>query len=225
MGQIISYCRVSTRKQDMGLEAQQNAINRFCAEHDHQVAASFVEKQTGTDDDNDRPQLAAALRAARKVKGPVVVAKLDRLSRDVHYISGLMKHRVPFIVTALGPDVDSFMLHIYAALAENERQMISQRTKEGLQVAKARGVKLGHPRIEELRGKAAPILAAEADAFAERLLPTIAGIQARGHISLRAIAAELERLQFRTRRGGTTWDPRQVANLLSRRKTALSEAL
>jgi DNA invertase Pin-like site-specific DNA recombinase len=81
----------------------------------------------GADDDNDRPQLAAALRSARKVKGPVVVAKLDRLSRDVHYISGLMKHRVPFIVTALGPDVDSFMLHVYAALAEKERQMISQR--------------------------------------------------------------------------------------------------
>jgi DNA invertase Pin-like site-specific DNA recombinase len=225
MSQIIAYRRLSTRKQDMGLEAQQTAIARFCVEHGHDIAKTFVEKQSGSGDDTERPQLAAALRAAQKVKGPIVVAKLDRLSRDVHYISGLMKHRVPFVVVALGPDVDSFMLHIYAAMAQKEREMISQRTKEGLQVAKARGVKLGHPRIHELQGKGGAVLAAEANAYAERILPTIDAIRAKGHTTLRAIAAELERLGFKTQRGRTTWDPRQVANLLARRKTVLSEAL
>ena len=87
--------------------------------------------------------MAAAIKAARKAKCPIVVSKLDRLSRDVHFISGLMQQRVPFIVSELGADTDPFMLHIYAALAEKERRMISERTKAGLAAAKKRGVKLG----------------------------------------------------------------------------------
>src|SRR5262249_7052185 len=93
--------------------------------------------------DDARPELNAAIQRARKAKAPIIVAKLDRLSRDVHYISGLMKHRVPFIVTELGADTDPFLLHIYAALAEKERAMISRRTKDALAAAKARGVSLG----------------------------------------------------------------------------------
>jgi DNA invertase Pin-like site-specific DNA recombinase len=90
-----------------------------------------------------RPQLAAALKTARKAKSPVLVAKLDRLSRDVHFISGLMSHRVEFVVCELGRQSDPFVLHLYAALAEKERTMISTRTKAGLSAAKARGTKLG----------------------------------------------------------------------------------
>ena len=90
------------------------------------------------------PQLAAALKAAAKSKCAVAVSKLDRLSRDVHFISGLMSHKVPFIVAELGPNVDPFTLHIYAALAQQERLMISQRTRVGLAAAKARGVQLGN---------------------------------------------------------------------------------
>jgi DNA invertase Pin-like site-specific DNA recombinase len=216
MGQVVAYCRVSTKKQDMGLEAQEAAIARFCAEYGHELAGTFVEKQSGADDEDDRPQLAAAMSKARKVKGPVVVAKLDRLSRDVHYISGLMKHKVPFVVTAFGPDVDTFMLHVYAAVAEKERAMIAQRTKEGLAVAKARGVKLGHPRIHELRGLGAVPLKAEANAFAERVLPIVRSIQERGITTLRGIAAELERLRIKTPKGGAGWSAQQVANLLKR---------
>src|SRR6478609_8423668 len=93
-----------------------------------------------------RPQLKAALKAAKKARCEVAVAKLDRLSRDVAFISGLMAQRVPFIVVALGRNVDPFTLHIYAALAEQERRMISERTKAGLQAAKARGVVLGNPK-------------------------------------------------------------------------------
>ena len=97
------------------------------------VAHEFVEVETGKGADalDKRPQLAAALKMAKKLKAPVVVAKLDRLSRDVHFISGLMAQRVPFIVCALGRSVDPFTLHIYAALAEQERRMISQRTSAG----------------------------------------------------------------------------------------------
>ena len=96
-----------------------------------------------------RPQLAAALAHARKLKAPVIVAKLDRLGRDVHFISGLMVNRVPFIVTELGIDTDPFMLHIYAALAQKERALISARTKAALKAAKARGVKLGNPNARQ----------------------------------------------------------------------------
>src|SRR6202040_1290775 len=98
---------------------------------------------TGSDGLDRRPKLAAALKAARKAKSPVLVAKLDRLSRDVHFISGLMAHRVEFVVCDLGRQSDPFVLHLYAALAEKERSMISARTKAGLSAAKARGTKLG----------------------------------------------------------------------------------
>jgi DNA invertase Pin-like site-specific DNA recombinase len=114
-------------------------IQRFADQEGFQIAQTFTEVQSGKDDDEKRPQLSAALEAARKAKAPVIVAKLDRLSRDVHFISGLMKHKVSFIVADLGADTDPFMLHIYAALAEKERRMISERTKQALASAKANG--------------------------------------------------------------------------------------
>jgi DNA invertase Pin-like site-specific DNA recombinase len=101
-----------------------------------------------------RPQLAAALAAAKKHKAAVVVSKLDRLSRDVAFISGLMAQRVPFIVTELGSDVDPFVLHLYAALAEKERALISRRTKAGLAAAKARGTVLGNTTLAASNRKA-----------------------------------------------------------------------
>jgi DNA invertase Pin-like site-specific DNA recombinase len=146
MKTAIAYIRVSTQKQGksgLGLEAQQALIQRFADQEGFQIVQSFTEVQSGKDDDQKRPQLNAALEAARKVKAPVIVAKLDRLSRDVHFISGLMKHKVSFIVADLGADTDPFMLHIYAALAEKERRMISDRTKQALASAKAKGVQLG----------------------------------------------------------------------------------
>jgi DNA invertase Pin-like site-specific DNA recombinase len=149
MSGLISYVRVSTAQQGKsghGLAAQRDAIARFAAAEGREVLATFVEVETGKGADalDRRPQLAAALAAARKAKCAVAVSKLDRLSRDVHFISRLMAHKVAFIVTELGPDVDSFTLHLYAALAEKERALISQRTRDGLAAAKARGVKLGN---------------------------------------------------------------------------------
>ena len=113
----------------------------------------FVEVETGKGSDalERRPQLAAALAEARRKRCSIGVAKLDRLSRDVHFISGLMAHRVPFVVAELGADVDPFILHLFAALAEKERAMISTRTKAALKAAKARGVKLGGPKLAQAR--------------------------------------------------------------------------
>jgi DNA invertase Pin-like site-specific DNA recombinase len=127
---VIAYERVSTvgqGKSGLGLEAQRNAIERFAAAEGLQIVETFTEIETAKGDNlARRPQLSAALKAARKLKAPVVVAKLDRLSRDVHFISGLMTEKVPFMVAELGADTDPFMLHIYAALAEKERRLISE---------------------------------------------------------------------------------------------------
>ena len=130
---------------------------RFAAAEGFEIIAEFTEVETGKGADalDRRPQLKAALKAAKKAKCEVAVAKLDRLSRDVAFIAGLMAQRVPFIVAALGSNVDPFMLHIYAALAEQERAMISQRTKEALQAAKARGVKLGRQETADANNAAA----------------------------------------------------------------------
>jgi DNA invertase Pin-like site-specific DNA recombinase len=144
----VSYIRVSTKRQQasgLGLEAQQEALARFAKANGYTFAKGFQEAETGKGADalERRPQLDAALKAAKKLKAPVIVAKLDRLSRDVHFISGLMAHKVPFIVTELGPNVDPFMLHIHAAVAEQERRRISERTREALRAKIAQGAKLG----------------------------------------------------------------------------------
>src|SRR5260221_14750805 len=131
----IAYIRVSTARQGksgLGLEAQQAALARFAEAEGYNLIQTFKEVETGKGADalDRRPQLAAALKVARKLKSPIIVAKLDRLSRDVHFISGLMSHKTPFIVAERGADADPFMLHVYAALAEKERAMISRRTKD-----------------------------------------------------------------------------------------------
>lgn len=165
MKSIFAYVRVSTKmqgKSGLGLEAQQALIQRFADQEGFQIIQTFTEIQSGKDDDQKRPQLNAALEAARKAKAPVIVAKLDRLSRDVHFISGLMKHKVPFVVADLGADTDPFMLHLYAALAEKERQMISQRTRDALAAAKANGKQLGGLRDHGREAKAAAVERAKA---------------------------------------------------------------
>src|SRR3954454_9208148 len=170
----VAYIRVSTARQGrsgLGLEAQQAAIQRFCEAEGFEVVAERIEVETGKGADalDRRPELAAALAEAKRRKCPVLVAKLDRLSRDVAFIAGLMAQRVPFIVAELGPDADPFMLHIYAALAEKERRLISARTKAALQAAKARGQCLGRNAAERL----APVYRAEARARALELSPSL----------------------------------------------------
>jgi DNA invertase Pin-like site-specific DNA recombinase len=206
----VGYLRVSTAgqgKSGLGLEAQREAVAKFAAQEGFRLSGTFVEVQTAKGDTlSRRPQLAAALKAARKLKGPVIVAKLDRLSRDVHFISGLMTERVPFIVAELGPGVDPFMLHIYAALAEKERRLISDRTKAGLAAAKRRGVRLGGHNAQS--GKTA----AEAAERAEQLRPLLAELAA---LSANQAAAELNRRKVPTPAGGQ-WYATQVIRLRQR---------
>ncbi len=151
LGYAIGYVRVSTAEQGksgLGLEAQKAAIEAFAQREGFVVSTYFTEVQSGkriSDTLDERPQLQAALKSGAQNKIPIIVSKLDRLSRDVHFISGLMVQRVEFIVAELGRNNDPFMLHLFAALAEKERAMISQRTKAALAALKARGVKLGSP--------------------------------------------------------------------------------
>jgi DNA invertase Pin-like site-specific DNA recombinase len=171
MATAIGYVRVSTSAQGrsgLGLEAQRAAIARFAKAEGLEVSEVYEEIETGSGADalERRPQLATALQAARKAKAPVLVAKLDRLSRDVHFISGLMAHRVEFVVCDLGRQSDPFVLHLYAALAEKERSMISARTKAGLAAAKARGTKLGMSARSKTEVRKIAAAGAEANAVA-----------------------------------------------------------
>src|SRR3954471_11573637 len=149
MDRAVAYYRVSTRQQQrsgLGIEAQRAAVQRFAEAENLRIIAEFVEAETGKGADalDRRPQLAAALAVAKSAKCSVLVSKLDRLSRDVAFVAGLMAQRVPFMVAELGRDADPFMMHLYAALAEKDRRLISERTKAALAAKKANGAWLGN---------------------------------------------------------------------------------
>jgi DNA invertase Pin-like site-specific DNA recombinase len=208
---LIAYIRVSTVGQGrsgLGIEAQREAIARFAEAEGLTILAEHVEVETGKGADalDRRPVLAAALAAAKRAKLPVIVAKLDRLSRDVHFISGLMAHKVPFIVTELGADTDPFILHLFAALAQKERALISQRTKEGLRAAKARGVKLGGWNTGSEASKR------QADQLAETMKPVMAELVG---LSAQKAAAELNRRGIKSATGGL-WYAQTVLRLRDR---------
>ena len=208
---IIAYYRVSTDGQGrsgLGLEAQRDAVTKFAADESVEIAGEFIEVETGKGADalEKRPQLSAALRKAKQLGAHIVVSKLDRLSRDVHFISGLMSKRVPFIVTQLGRNVDPFMLHIYAALAEKERAMISERTKVALRAAKDRGVLLGNPNVGKMNTEAA----AGRDAILRPIL------QEMREMSYRDIAQELTNRNIPTPRGGDLWNAMTVMRVMKR---------
>jgi DNA invertase Pin-like site-specific DNA recombinase len=221
---LIVYERVSTSGQGrsgLGLEAQQEALRRFAEAEDFVIVREFIEVETGKGSDalERRPQLAAALAEARRRRCSIGVAKLDRLSRDVHFISGLMVHKVPFVVAELGPDVDPFILHLFAALAEKERTLISGRTKVALAAAKARGVRLGNPKLAQARKAAHKAAAAANEAAADRhaatVLPIIRELKRAGTQTLREIAEALNGRGVQTARGGQ-WYATTVRNVLAR---------
>ncbi|MBR1281592.1 recombinase family protein [Bradyrhizobium sp. AUGA SZCCT0177] len=221
--QIVTYIRVSTSQQGrsgLGMEAQRQLLRQFAKAEGLEATLEFVEVETGKGADalDRRPQLKAALAAAKKLKCPVAVAKLDRLSRDVHFISGLMAHRVPFVVAELGTDVDPFVLHLFAALAEKERSLISSRTRQALAAAKARGVVLGGPRLHLARVSESVAVKAEADRHAANVLPIVKEAQRAGAHTLRAVAEALNARGVPTARGGE-WHPMSVKNLLDRSAT------
>jgi len=221
MDGAISYLRVSTTRQGksgLGIEAQREAIARFMAAEGLDLLGEHVEIETGKGADalDRRPVLREALAQARKAKAAVVVAKLDRLSRDVAFISGLMAHKVSFIVAELGADADPFMLHIYAALAEKERALIAERTRAALARKKAQGALLGNrTNLAEAQAAGSVANREAADAFAANVLPIVHQLQAAGVTGFRAIARALNDRGVRTARGGE-WHDSTVRNLLAR---------
>ena len=217
---LIAYVRVSTQAQGrsgLGLDAQLAAITAFAGANGLNIIATHTEVETGKGSDalDRRPVLARALAQARKAKARIIVAKLDRLSRDVHFISGLMAQGVPFITVEHGLDVDPFVLHLFAALAEKERALISTRTKAALQARKAQGVKLGNPKAAEASLAARAALGAQADAFAANVLPIIQQVQAAGVTKLADIAEALNARGVKTARGGL-FHASTVRNILLR---------
>jgi len=229
MKPVIAYHRVSTERQGrsgLGLDAQRERCTVFAVQNDMDMVESYTEVETGKGSDvlDRRPQLAAALAAARRLRCPMLVAKLDRLSRDVHFIAGLMVQRVPFLVAELGADVDPFMLHIYAALAEKERRMISERTRAALAMRKGQGAQLGNrTNLPEARALGAARTAAGARRFAENTAPVILQVRDNGVASLRSIARVLNARGVRTARGGQ-WTATQVGAVLRRAAPERSSA-
>ena len=219
--QAIAYYRVSTRAQGrsgLGIAAQRAAVARFAEAEGIALAGEHVETETGKGADAlaRRPKLRAALAAARSARCPILVAKLDRLSRDVAFISGLMAQRVPFLVAELGADADPFMLHLYAALAEKERRLIAERTRAALAARKAGGARLGNPdnpAAAAALGRAVQV--SEADRFAAGVLPLIQAIRATGITSLAGLARALNARGIPTARGGR-WHVSTVRNVIRR---------
>ena len=198
------YRRVSTSEQGksgLGLEAQASALSRFCSAEDFEVMATFDDVASGTLSLDGRPGLAAALAKAARLKCPVIVSKLDRLSRDVAFISGLMARGVPFIVAELGADTDPFILHLYAALSEKERKMISQRTRDSLAPMVGTGRLGNKTNLAEAQARGRAGNAAASAAFAGRVMPLVGQFQA-GGLSMNAIAGQLNASNMPTMRGG-----------------------
>lgn len=216
----VIYTRVSTEdqgKSGLGLEAQERDIELFLvnfSEVPYEVLGRFCDVLSGAD--AERPQLAAAIKMAKETGAELLVSKLDRLSRKVSQIAALMDDKRLKLRVAQMPYADKFQLHIYAALAEQEREFISARTKAALQAAKARGVKLGGSRDPE--GKRHAALQAKAGAEASRAMVVI-GPMHRDGASLRAIAAALDASGIPTSRGGK-WTGVQVARVIARSEAA-----
>jgi DNA invertase Pin-like site-specific DNA recombinase len=221
MDRAVAYYRVSTRQQQrsgLGIDAQRATVARFAEADQITIIAEYVEAETGKGADalDRRPQLAAALAAAKSAKCCVLVSKLDRLSRDVAFVAGLMAQRVPFIVAELGRDADPFMLHLYAALAEKERRLISERTKAALAIRKASGEKLGNPtNIRKAGTDGRASLIAAADDYARGLLPVLRAIRAEGAASIGAVMRALNERKVPSPRGAQ-WHISSAANLLAR---------
>lgn len=219
---IVTYCRVSTDKQGrsgLGLEAQKAAIAAYAAQHKATIAGEFVEVESGRV--NDRPQLQAALKLARVTGAKLVIAKLDRLSRDAAFLLNLQAFKVDFVACDM-PEANELTVGLMAVIAQAESKMIGARTRAAMAAAKARGQAFGNPNgAEALRragkGNGASCEAQKAAALtrAHDLADTIADVEAQGHTTLAAIAAELNRRGIKTARGGM-WHASSVANVRRR---------
>jgi DNA invertase Pin-like site-specific DNA recombinase len=214
-GKFVAYFRVSTDKQGksgLGLEAQRKAVEDYLNGGTWTLIGEFTEIESGKR--NERPELVKALAACKRQKAKLVIAKLDRLSRNLAFIATLMDAGVEFVAVD-NPHANKLTVHILAAVAQHEREMIAQRTKDALQAAKARGVALGNPRLADVRDCAVANLKADADRFAKNIAPIIREIQSTGVASHRGIARSLNARGVATARGGQ-WTAVQVGSILRR---------
>ena len=222
MCRVVAYYRVSTEAQGrsgLGLQAQQEAVAGLCQQRGWEIIAEFTEVESGKR--NDRPQLTAALKRAKVTGSRLVIAKLDRLSRNVAFLAALQESGAKFTAADM-PEADEFTVHILAAVAQRERKLISERTKAALAAAKARGVRLGNPNgAEPIRragkGTSAALEAVRTNAAGRALeyAEIVADVRASGARSLPAIARELNERGILTARGGR-WHASSVRNLLAR---------
>jgi DNA invertase Pin-like site-specific DNA recombinase len=221
-GKFVSYLRVSTKRQGesgLGLEAQRAAVATFLNGGSWRLVEEFVEVESGRR--NDRPELEKAFAACRVYNATLVIAKLDTLSRDAHFLLGLEKAGVEFVAVDM-PHANRLTVGIMALVAEQEREAISQRTKAALAAAKARGTKLGKPKGTPVQGAevgrvhGARANAANAQAFAERLRPALDQLSG---LSANAAAAELNRRGYATARDGA-WSATQVIAIRKRLEAA-----
>ena len=223
-GEFVSYLRVSTIRQDvsgLGLEGQRAAVAGYLNGGDWKLLQEVVEVESGKR--NDRPAIAEALKLCRKHKATLLIAKLDRLARNVHFICGLMESGVDFVAVDM-PQANRFVVHILAAVAEQEAEATSKRTKAALQAAKARGTQLGGRRVSRERfaaigASARGVRMTGAAMRSSNLLPTLTKIRDAGARSLRQIANELNARSIEAPRGGQ-WSAVQVSRVLSREVAA-----
>lgn len=220
-GRFVAYYRVSTARQGrsgLGLESQQEAVRSYLNGGSWNLVAEITEIESGKR--NDRPKLAEALKLCRLHGATLIIAKLDRLARNVAFVSALMESGVEFTAVDF-PQANRLTVHILAAVAEHEAKAISDRTKAALQAAKARGTKLGRNKGEgnvmtdAYRAKATVAVQAKANARAELLSDVLAHIKAEGATSLREIAAALNERGIQTSRGGS-WSAVQVSRVMAR---------
>ncbi|WP_375460030.1 recombinase family protein [uncultured Enterovirga sp.] len=217
---FVAYYRVSTERQGqsgLGLEAQQEAVRSYLNGGRWKLVAEVVEVESGKN--SQRPKLTGAIRLAKLHKATLIIAKLDRLARNVHFVSSLMESGVEFTAVDF-PQANRLTIHILAAVAEHEAAMISARTKAALAAAKARGMKLGgfrgHTFTAEHHEAALRARQAGSEARAAELAPVIAELRSSGLTSLHGLARALTERGIPTARGGSTWAPVQVARVLER---------
>jgi DNA invertase Pin-like site-specific DNA recombinase len=207
---FVTYYRVSTDRQGrsgLGLDAQREAVRQFLATRTVTVISEFVEVESGGKD--DRPKLLEALAACQRTRATLLIAKLDRLARSVSFVAGLMDGDVDFVAVDM-PHASRFVLHIMAAVAEHERQIIGERTKAALAAAKARGVRLGaNGAVLAERHKA------EATEYARQVAPAFLAAQQAGATTTKQIADYLNANEVLSRQGGR-WHPTSVVRALRR---------
>ena len=215
MKKMVFYLRVSTSKQGVdgnGIQHQMTVVNRFAEANGGEIVGQFIEVESGGKTDSERPQLAAALEKCKKENAVLVCSKIDRLSRNAEFLLRLMNSKVEFVCCDI-PNCDRFTISLFAILAEKEKNMISERTKNALKMVKARGIKLGSPNPELSVTKMNEGARKGRIEFKNRIIPIINEIKSTGIGTLQGVADCLNRRGISTR-NGKQWYPAQIRNLL-----------